>query len=123
MASFGDHVAGKMKSLNTRGLPMAVGITWYTPETYARCLEIFEDAADQHDTFDAWLGTATKTEKDVRRQGLRVVRAEIDPDTFPAWCAANGFGKIDHEARTHFANLKAKEWMKEYERRQKKKRK
>lgn len=95
----------KMKSMK----PSATGIPWYRRDTYERCLAIFEDAADLPDTFDAWRLKAKQVEDGLLSKGERVVRAEIDPDTFVEWCAAGGFNKVDSEARCHFANLKAME--------------
>ena len=68
----------------------AVGITWYRPETYRRCLAIFEDSSNLPDTYFEWLVRAEEWEKQSKREGLKVVRAEIDPVTFPGWCADHG---------------------------------
>ena len=85
------------------------GIPWFTKDSYPRCLEIFDDPGDYPDTFNEWIAKAKETEKKLLRLGAKVIRAEIDPNTFPAWCAMNGFDKVDAKARSHFANLKAAE--------------
>lgn len=112
MSDIGKFMSDKMKRLNPNNVPSAVGIGWYTRETYPLCLAIFADAANLPDTFDEWLVKAEQTEKQLRQQGMRVVRVEIDPKTFPSWCSANGFSKIDTKARCHYGNLKAMEVLK-----------
>ena len=59
-------------------------------------------------TFNEWLRKAEALEKQISDSGVRVVRAIIDPDTFPAWCASKNF-KINADARKSFANHKAME--------------
>lgn len=83
---------------------VAVGIAWYTRETYPRCLAIFHDAKDCHDTFDKWLAEAKQVEMHLRDQGIRIERIKINPDTFPAWCAVNGFSRIDAKARAEYCS-------------------
>lgn len=85
-----------------------VGLVWYRREDYDRLLTIFEDAHKQPRTFDDWLVQAERIEQRQRDRGVRVVRAVIDPDTFPAWCAAKRL-KVDSHARNEFASHKAYE--------------
>ena len=109
MSKFEKRMSDKMKRHNPNNVSSAVGMAWYTRSAYPLCLAIFSDAADYPDTFDEWLTKAEQTEKKLRQQGVRVIRAEIDPNTFPSWCAANGFSNVDTQARCHYANLKAAE--------------
>jgi len=109
MPNFGKSMADRMKQLNPGNLPSATGMAWYTQDTYLQCLAIFSDATDLHDTFDEWIVAAKRTENQLSQQGMKVIRVEIDPATFPAWCVKNGYRNIDTDARTHFANLKAAE--------------
>ncbi|MEX2316045.1 MAG: hypothetical protein WD669_02765 [Pirellulales bacterium] len=110
MDSPGKQMADRLRANNPNNLPVAMGIAWYKPATYAKCLAIFNDAADLPDSFDSWFLKARALEQDLLRQGLEVIRVEIDPDTFPAWCAANGYTKLDKDARMHYGNLKAMEF-------------
>lgn len=104
-------MADRLRAINPNNLPTATGIAWYKPSTYAKCLEIFDDAADLPDSFDSWFPKAQAIEQDLRNQGMEVIRVEIDPDTFPEWCAANGIAKLDKDARMHYGNLKAHEYL------------
>lgn len=105
----GSHIAGRLRAINPGGLPTTAGIGWYTRENYPQCLALFDDANSLPATFDDWLAKAEKAEADLRRQGLRVVRVDIDPQTFPAWCKANGFSRLDTRARAQYGSLKAAE--------------
>jgi len=82
----------------------ATGIVWYTRETYAQCLALFDDAGELPETFEEWLAIAERTERDCQRQGLRVIRADLDPETFLAWCVGHSHVKADGKARCDFAN-------------------
>jgi hypothetical protein len=63
-----------------------VGIPWYTRERYPQILEIMDDAAALPVSYDDWLTDATDTADELRRQGVAVVPADIDPKTFLSWC-------------------------------------
>ena len=104
---FGKLLAEQMATLNPNNVPSAVGIGWYKPDAYQRCLTMFDDAADLPDTFDEWLILAEQTEMQIKNQGMRVVRVEIDPDTFPDWCAEHGFSRIVKDARMAYGNTMA----------------
>jgi|KBSMisStandDraft_5_1062788.scaffolds.fasta_scaffold355960_1 hypothetical protein len=80
----------------------AVGVTWYRRDDYSQLLAIFEDAKELPATYDQWLASAEHARKDFEGAGAFVVRAIIDPDTFPEWCLANGH-KINAKARIEFA--------------------
>lgn len=66
-------------------------------------MQIFADRADMHDSFDEWRNDVKNLENQLRRSGLIVKRAYVDPDTFPDWCSARGL-KIDGKARAQFAS-------------------
>lgn len=84
----------------------AVGIVWYSREDYPRILEIMEDREVLPGTFEKWLYAAEKGRQQFLRRGLIVVKAEIKPDAFVAWCAANN-RRVDADGRNAFANLVA----------------
>jgi uncharacterized membrane protein len=81
----------------------AAGISWYRREDYPRILEIMEDAHVLPDTFDDWRKKAGGQESEWKSRGVVIVRAIIDPDTFPAWCRKEGLN-VDAKARTAFAS-------------------
>ncbi len=80
-----------------------VGIAWYKREDYEKLLGIFVDNEKLASTYDEWLKDAERVVDQLRRDGHAFQKVYIDPDTFPAWCAARGMN-IDAEARTLFAS-------------------
>ena len=78
-----------MATLSERGT-RAVGIAWIRKEDYATLRGIFEDGDMFTDGWAAWNKRAEAVEKEMEGQGVIPLRAYIDPDTFPAWCAARG---------------------------------
>lgn len=54
-------------------------------------------------TFEKWFYRAEQLRGRLKKQGMVVEKVEIDPETFPAWCAARGLN-VDAEARNAFAN-------------------
>ncbi len=81
----------------------ATGIPWYFRQDYARILEIMEDAHLLPPTYDMWRKKAEGLERDMKSKGMVVVRAEVDPQEFPRWCAARGL-HVDADARSRFAS-------------------
>lgn len=81
----------------------AMGIPWYFRQDYARILAITEDAHLLPPTYDAWRKKAEGLERQMKAEGRIVVRAEVDPQEFPRWCAARGLN-VDAHARGIFAS-------------------
>lgn len=104
---FGKYLAGRLNRINPQNLPTATGLAWYTRETYDQCLAMFEDADDLPGTFDDWLVMAKETEQQITDQGMRCVRAVIDPVEFPRWCAEHGHANINTHARVAYGNFVA----------------
>jgi len=82
----------------------AIGMVWYKRENFDRLMAMFEDRHKLHRTFDEWLRDAEIGRKAQEAKGVRVVCVDIDPATFPAWCAGRGL-RVDAKARTEYANL------------------
>lgn len=81
----------------------AVGIPWYRREDYARVRKLFKDGDQFPATFDHWLKAAEKTKQVYEADGYIVLKAYIDPSTFPVWCKTRGLD-IDANARTEFGS-------------------
>lgn len=87
-----------------------VGIPWYEEQHYARLRQLFKDGANLPETFAGWLKSAEKAVDEIKRKGgITVLKVNIDPDEFPAWCGAHGHD-VDARARLAFANRKAYEF-------------
>lgn len=85
-----------------------VGMVWYRLEDYDAILGIMSDREKLPRTFSEWRMKAETGEKKLRRDGKVVVRAFIDPKSFPEWCRARGLN-IDSQARNQFAATVAKD--------------
>lgn len=94
-----------MENSSTRPV-QAIGIPWYKEADYDRLKALFVDGNKFPPTFLMWQDKAEQNRKRQTRSGATVVKAYIDPDTFPAWCSARGLS-LDSKGRTAFANAEA----------------
>lgn len=88
-----------MASLEERGV-RAAGIAWMRKEDYAALIRIFEDG-HMFDSWEQWNERAEVLEKRLQEEGIVVLRAYLDPATFPAWCRARDI-EPGREARVRF---------------------
>jgi hypothetical protein len=79
-----------------------VGIAWYKGEDYETLKRLFVDGDNLPETYEEWLNSAERLVNQLRRDGLAFQKVYIDPDTFPAWCAAKGLD-LNATARTRFS--------------------
>lgn len=84
----------------------ALGMVWYRAEDYDAILRIMTDRHILPSHYHVWLMNAETGEKKYRRDGYIVIRAYIDPETFPDWCRTRGLN-VDAEARMQYANITA----------------
>ena len=88
-----------MATLEEEGV-RAIGIAWMREEDYPALIRIFEDG-HMFGNWEQWSQRAEATEKQFQSEGVIVLRAFLDPATFPAWCAARSIAP-GREARTQF---------------------
>ena len=81
----------------------AIGIPWYRAEDYDACRLIMADRNQLPVALHIWRLAAEQLEKRQRRLGQTIVRAFIDPETFPDWCRAAGLD-VDGQCRLAWAN-------------------
>ncbi len=81
--------------------PPAVGVYWIKEEDYPALQQIFEDGHKMPPTWKEWLKMAEEMEHGLKAYGHPVLRVHIDPNTFPAWCAANDT-KPNNQGRKKF---------------------
>jgi hypothetical protein len=81
-----------------------IGIAWFEDElTYRRALAIFTDPENMPATFEDWKALVGRECELIKEGGNIAIRADIDPETFTAWCASLGF-KANSQGRTAFVN-------------------
>lgn len=92
----------------TQNITPAIGMVWYLAENYDACRRIMADGDQLPNTFDEWRMKTEAKEEEYRSEGHVIVRAYIDPETFPDWCRARAL-KVEAKARMLFASSVAKE--------------
>ena len=73
-----------------RSQAMLIGVTWYTPESWA---EVKATASDPHcfeDSFEQWKAVAVKAQREFLRSGVRAVECLVVPAELAEWCARHG---------------------------------
>ena len=80
-----------------------LGMTWYKREDYERLKQLFIDGDMLPTTYDEWLEKAENGFAQLIRGGNIVVKAYINPDTFPKWCDARRLS-TDTDGRKRFAS-------------------
>jgi hypothetical protein len=78
-----------------------IAIAWYRPQDYARLKAMFVDGDEMPDTFQEWESSVLEMVAMLTGSGQPVVKAYIDPETFPAWCAARGL-PLDTHAKSRY---------------------
>jgi hypothetical protein len=86
-----------------QGQVKAVGIGWYARQDYQRILDVMEDSDKLPTNYDRWVRSAETGERQLSKQGIKVVRAWIAPDQFVAWCKAQGL-RCNAEARMRWGS-------------------
>lgn len=94
-------------------IPKIAGMVWYRREEYEAIIAMMEDARKLPRSFESWHSQAKANEKRAQLDGFSVVRAFIDPSTFPNWCHTRGLS-INSEARQIYANSVAMEAAKNF---------
>jgi len=80
---------------------------WFDRESYPHILEVMVDHDLLPPSYDRWLKQAQRVLEKARRDGLKPIRAHVDPDRFLAWCAENGWAP-DGMARLAYAGYVAR---------------
>jgi hypothetical protein len=81
---------------------MLLGVTWYRgKEDYDRLKAMAKDGEVLPDTYEEWLRKAEEVSGQMALRGFTVVKVYLDPETFPAWCEANGY-EMDGAARSRY---------------------
>ena len=95
-----------------KDLPKAVGLIWYKDkEDFLNARAIFTDAFLLPDTYEEFLIKATELIAKIEASGMPVVKAELNPETFPAWCKERSLN-VDAHGREAFGNAAAIEFLK-----------
>lgn len=80
-----------------------VGIAWFKREDYDKIKRLSTDGDGLPATYDDWLKAAEDIADQFRSNGQAFQKVHIDPNAFPAWCAARGLD-VNAQARIRFSN-------------------
>ena len=74
-----------------------ISIAWYRPDDYNVLRLLFKDGHKLPLTYEDWEQQVYEIIDQATSQGIVVIKAYIDPKTFPNWCRARDLN-IDAEA-------------------------
>jgi hypothetical protein len=81
-----------------------IGIAWFKDEdTYLKALAVFSDSGNMPASFEAWKAIVERELELIKDSGNIAIRADIDPETFSAWCASHGH-RANSQGRIAFVN-------------------
>jgi hypothetical protein len=69
---------------------MVIGVTWYTPETWAQVKATAVDPECFEESFEKWKVMAVAARRNFQRSGVMALECQIEPEEFAAWCVRNG---------------------------------
>ncbi len=78
-----------------------MGVTWYRAEQWDRLRDISADKETFATTYEAFLSDAEKKIQQLKAQGLRPIKVEVDVEELLTWCITQGLA-VTPETRTQF---------------------
>jgi len=88
--------------------PMVTAAAWYRKAQWDRLLEVSTDRDKLEDTYEEWVETAEDAIRRLRRQGVTIVKVDVDVEELLAWCQAQS-RPVDGEARAEYAATRLRE--------------
>lgn len=82
------------------------GIAWYKAENFVQLRTMFEDRDRFHATHADWLRAAETSYAKQLYYGLTVVKVDIDPVLFAAWCAERDI-RLNAQSRVAYVDFMA----------------
>lgn len=98
MSDLGKFVADVTKPFNLQ----AIGVPWFTAETYPAVKTMSSDGHAFADTFDEWLANAERKLASEEFAKINVVRVNVDPIELLAFCRAQKC-EVNSRSRAEFA--------------------
>lgn len=82
--------------------PTPVGVAWYKPDQWQKLLAVSVDRDKLEETYDEWMLEAERVIKELRRQGLYIVKVDVNIEELVAWCQKKKI-PVNGEARSMYA--------------------
>jgi hypothetical protein len=83
-------------------------LTWYRPTQWQRVRDISSDADDLEDTYEEWLRRAEQKLTELKADGWRVEKVDVDSEQLIVWCNERGL-EVNAQARSRYAADKLRE--------------
>ena len=94
---------GKKKRLQKKaaGVPVIIGVAWYSPSQWARLREVSTDPKQLEQTYQEWMAAYERTTRGLAAKGMLLRKVPIDVAELEKWCRERK-KPIDGEARTEY---------------------
>ena len=79
-----------------------VAFPWYRAAEWPRLRELAPDREKMQESYEQWAALAGQALREMRRQGLRVLKVDISLAKMEAWCKAQD-RELDSKARAEYA--------------------
>jgi len=79
-----------------------VGVAWYQPDQWQKLLAVSVDKDKLEETYEEWVQDAERVIKELRRQGLYIVKVNVNVEELVAWCQKKKI-PVNGEARSRYA--------------------
>lgn len=79
-----------------------LALAWYRRDQWDMLMEHSADARDIDGTYDEWLATNLRLERQMRAMGAEVVRVDMDIPIVLEWCRRKGL-PLNGESRSEYA--------------------
>ena len=83
----------------------AYGLAWYKQEQWQHLLDVSADKDNLENTYAEWVKNAEKALKQFQRQGMKVVKVNVDIDDLCFWCQAQNI-PVNGESRVNYVAFK-----------------
>ena len=85
--------------------PTPVAVAWYQPDQWQKLLAVSVDKDKLEETYEDWRQEAERVIKELRRQGLHILKVDVNIEELVAWCQKKKI-RVNGEARSQFAAYK-----------------
>jgi hypothetical protein len=91
----------KKRLRKAAGVPVVIGVAWYSPSQWARLREVSADPELLEQTHQEWVATYERTTRDLAATGMMLRKVPIDVAELEKWCRERK-KPIDGSARAEY---------------------
>ena len=79
-----------------------IALAWYRQNQWGLLVEYSTDSKDLESTYQKWLEQAEEKVNEMKKNGIVVVKVDIDVEALKKWCKESG-RPVDGSARSEYA--------------------